>query len=92
MLSFITGTTGAGEWCVLLAVALIVAGPKRLPALAREFGRMYAKFCRVAEGFRRQLFELEAEINHAEDKADKALEDAFKSEGDESKAKPVMIA
>ena len=42
---------GAGEWLVLLAVLLVVMGPKRLPSVIRSFGNHYAKFRRAAESF-----------------------------------------
>ena len=36
-LAIVFDSVGAGEWLVLLAVLLIVMGPKRLPSTARRF-------------------------------------------------------
>ncbi len=55
-------SVGAGEWLVLLAVLLIVVGPRRLPAAARKLGTAAARFRRAADAFRRQLLEMDAEL------------------------------
>ena len=64
-LAIIFDSVGIGEWLVLLAVLLVVVGPKRLPKVTRELGQYYAKFRRVAEGFKRQLMEMETEVANA---------------------------
>jgi len=92
MLAFIFESASIGEWFVLLAVALVVVGPKRLPQAARNFGRCYAKFRRAAEGFRRQLFELDAEIARAESDVQREAKDIFVIEGNEATAKPALEA
>ena len=61
-LAIVFDSVGAGEWLVLLAVLLVVVGPRRLPAAARQFGSYYSKFRRAAENFRRQLMEMDAEL------------------------------
>lgn len=91
-LAFIFDGAGFGEWIVLLAVALIVFGPRRLPDAARSFGRFYAKFRRASEGFRRQLFELDNEIRRTESTAEKEAKDIFVIEGNEATAKPALEA
>ena len=55
-------SVGAGEWLVLLAVLLVVVGPRRLPAAARKLGTAAARFRRAADAFRRQLLEMDAEL------------------------------
>ena len=55
-------SVGAGEWLVLLAVLLVVMGPKRLPSVIRSFGNHYAKFRRAAESFKRQIMEMDTEF------------------------------
>ncbi len=65
MFAFIFDSVGFGEWFVLLAVILIVVGPRRLPETARKFGQYYAKFRRAAESFKRQLLEMDTEISRA---------------------------
>ncbi|MCR5838388.1 MAG: twin-arginine translocase TatA/TatE family subunit [Kiritimatiellae bacterium] len=68
---------GFGEWFVLLAVVLIVVGPKRLPSAARTFGQYYSKFRRAAENFKRQLLDMDTEFTKAVQEVEKQPEDAF---------------
>lgn len=68
-LAFIFDSVGFGEWFVLLAVVLIVVGPKRLPETARKLGQYYAKFRRAAEGFKRQLLDMDTEFTRAAEEA-----------------------
>ena len=65
VLAFIFNDVGVGEWLVLLAVVLIVVGPRRLPEVARKLGSYYAKFRQMAEGFRRELLAMERETERA---------------------------
>jgi len=53
-LSFLP-SIGSGEWLVLLAVVLIVVGPRRLPEVARKIGRTLERFRRAADDFRGQI-------------------------------------
>ena len=62
MLAFVFDSVGFGEWLVLLAVVLIVVGPRRLPETARTLGRYYSKFRRAADTFRRQILEMDREL------------------------------
>lgn len=62
MFAFVFDSIGIGEWFVLLAVVLIVVGPRRLPSTARKFGQYYAKFRRAAESFRRQIMDMDSEF------------------------------
>ena len=82
--AFLFESVGVGEWFVLLAVLLIVVGPKRLPETARKFGQDYAKFRRAAESFKRQLLDMDTEVTRAVrdvssevEAASKEVEDAF---------------
>ena len=75
-LAIIFESVGIGEWFVLLAVLLIVVGPKRLPETARKFGQYYAKFRRAADGFKRQLMEMDTEINTAVQRAEQEVSTA----------------
>ncbi|MCQ2368669.1 MAG: twin-arginine translocase TatA/TatE family subunit [Kiritimatiellae bacterium] len=84
VLSFIFDTVGFGEWFMLLAVVLIVVGPKRLPSIAREIGKWYGKFMRAAENFKREIMELDQE-------ATKRMEGTFSFEGDEGAVIPKEI-
>ena len=77
-LAIVFDSVGAGEWLVLLAVLLIVMGPKRLPSTARKIGSYYSKFRRAADSFKRQLMdmdlEMERELRKAEEEARQAVE------------------
>jgi len=83
-LAFVFDSVGAGEWLVLLAVLLVVMGPKNLPSTARKIGGYYSKFRRAAESFKRQLMEMDTEIQReveaAEREAEAALKDPEKPE------------
>ena len=78
-LAFLFDSVGFGEWVVLLAVILVVVGPKRLPSTARKFGQYYAKFCRAAETFKRQLLDMDSEIGQTVNDLDRAATDIQKS-------------
>ena len=91
-LAFIIDGAGFGEWIILLAVVLIVFGPRRLPEVARTIGRASAKFHRMAEGFRRELLDLDNEIANAGSKASREADEFFKIDGDEASAEPAIEA
>jgi len=46
---------GAGEIVVVLAVALMVLGPKKMPEVARKLARFLAQLRRVADEVRTQV-------------------------------------
>ena len=83
--ALIFDSVGVGEWFVLLAVLLIVVGPKRLPETARKIGQYYAKFRRAAEGFKRQLLDMDTEISRVADAAEREAASAFPPSEDEPK-------
>ena len=76
-LAIIFDSVGAGEWLVLLAVLLVVMGPKRLPSTARTIGSYYAKFRRAAESFKRQLMDMDYEMEREAEKARREAEAAM---------------
>lgn len=82
-LAILFDSVGAGEWLVLLAVLLVVIGPKNLPSTARKIGAYYSKFRRAAESFKRQLMdmdlEMERELRKAEEEAKAMVEDDEKA-------------
>ena len=77
--AFIFESVGAGEWVVLLAVLLVVMGPKRLPSTLRKFGSYYAKFRRAAESFKRQLLEMDTEIQREFSKVEEEVDAAARA-------------
>lgn len=76
-LAFILDSVGAGEWLVLLAVLLVVMGPKRLPSTARTIGSYYSKFRRAADSFKRQLMDMDYEMEREIEKARREAEAAM---------------
>lgn len=88
MLAFILESAGFGEWFILLAVVLVVVGPKQLPSTARKMGQYYNKFRRAAESFKRQLLDMDTELTRVANETQKAATDAFRVEGDEAAAEP----
>ena len=75
-LAIIFDGVGFGEWFVLLAVVLVVVGPKRLPATARKFGQYYAKFRRAADSFKRQILDMDTELTNSVRDAAREVENA----------------
>ena len=88
VLAILFDSAGFGEWFVLLAVVLIVVGPKRLPETARTIGRFYSKFRRAAENFKRELLDMDKDMTSIVSDTEKAIDDAFVPEGDESETVP----
>lgn len=62
--AFFFESVGGGEWLVLLAVVLIVAGPKNLPSIARKIGETMAHLRRAADEFKRQLMTMDQEVQN----------------------------
>ena len=91
-LAIIFESVGVGEWFLLLAVILIVVGPKRLPEAARKFGHHYSRFRRAADSFKRQLMEMDTEFNRAVDEAAKEVEDASAIPDDAGSSAPDYYA
>jgi Tat protein translocase TatB subunit len=56
------GTLGGQEIILILVLALIVFGPRKLPEIGKSIGRMMAEFRKASNDFRRTLEdEVEAE-------------------------------
>ena len=70
---------GWGELLVIGIVALVVIGPKELPAVLRTMGQGMAKLRRMASEFQGQFQEAmrEAEISELKKEADKLAESAI---------------
>ena len=54
---------GTTELLVILAIALLVLGPRRLPELARSLGRGLAEFRRASTDLRREVLEVTDDAN-----------------------------
>ena len=61
-MAFFGGSIGAGEWIMLLVVVLVVVGPRRLPEVARKFGRTMEMFRKAADEFKEQLLSMDKEV------------------------------
>lgn len=69
---------GLSELLIILAVALIVLGPKKLPEIARSLGRGLAEFRRTSDDLRKSIF-LEEEENLKESESEKTPPQPFPS-------------
>ena len=49
------GTLGGPELFLILVVALIVFGPRKLPEIGKSLGRMMAEFRKASNEFRRTI-------------------------------------
>ncbi|MFQ5767747.1 MAG: Sec-independent protein translocase protein TatB [Acidobacteriota bacterium] len=61
------GSIGGPEMVVILIVALLIFGPRRLPALARSLGKAMTELRRASQDFKTTL-EREVMLAEAEDK------------------------
>jgi len=57
---------GLSELLIILAVALIVLGPQKLPDLARSLGRGLAEFRRASEDLKRSLLTEDEPLNKSD--------------------------
>jgi sec-independent protein translocase protein TatB len=68
MLAFILEGLGTTELLVILVVALILFGPRKLPQLTRSLGKSLGEFKRASEDFKRQ-WEKEVTLEEREKEA-----------------------
>jgi sec-independent protein translocase protein TatB len=68
MLAFILEGLGTTELLVILVVALILFGPRKLPQLSRSLGKSLGEFKRASEDFKRQ-WEKEVTLEEREKEA-----------------------
>jgi Sec-independent protein translocase protein TatA len=54
-LALLLDSVGAGEWFLLVLVALVIYGPRRLPGIMRSLGRWIGKVNQTADQFRQEL-------------------------------------
>ncbi|MRR57604.1 MAG: twin-arginine translocase subunit TatB [Deltaproteobacteria bacterium] len=73
---------GMPQLIIILAIALIVIGPQKLPDLARSLGRGLAEFKRASNNFRRSI---EEEANAAEERerlaGERTVDEAMEAQG-----------
>lgn len=56
---------GMPELILILALALIVLGPKKLPELAKALGKGLAEFRRATEDLKNEFHQMEREVEDA---------------------------
>jgi len=54
---------GMPELVIILIVALIVIGPKKLPEMAKSLGRGYREFQKAMSGIREGMDDMDSTIN-----------------------------
>lgn len=77
MFFLFVGPLGATELMVILVVALIIFGPRKLPDLGRSLGKTLGEFKRASEDFKR-TWETEVDLERVE--RDKHTEQATLTE------------
>lgn len=65
---------GMQELLIILAVALIILGPKKLPEMARALGRAFAELQRAADDLRSSV-DLDVEAEEPEEPAEELASD-----------------
>ena len=60
-MAFLGSGVGLSEVLLILAVALVLLGPRELPRIARTLGRMMASFRSAAQEFQDQLMNADSE-------------------------------
>jgi|GEM_PF-5108244 len=71
---------GQGEFLVILLVAVVLLGPRRLPEVARRLAQVYQVLLAWKAEFDRQLAEIRRDIEAASDVQFSATEEALKDE------------
>jgi Tat protein translocase TatB subunit len=74
---------GMPELLLIMALALIVLGPKKLPELARALGKGLAEFRRATDELKDQFRNMEREIDDAS--SDATIEATIKDEPTQEK-------
>ncbi len=87
------GTLGGPELFLILVVALIVFGPKKLPDIGKSLGRMMAEFRKASNEFKRTIEnEVEADKLRESMKIELPRLDEVTSPGPPTEPKPDMPA
>jgi len=60
---------GMPELILILALALIILGPKRLPEIARALGRGMSEFRRATDELKEEIRQVEGEIDQSSPQA-----------------------
>lgn len=83
---------GMPELLLILALALIVLGPKKLPELARALGKGMAEFRRATDELKDELRQMEHEIEDASTDSTKKDDSALEKPSDAASPSPATVA
>src|SRR5947207_3070451 len=87
---------GFSEMLFIFLLALIIVGPRRLPELARQFGRVMAEIKRASNDFQAQVQEevRQLEIEETAKKFEKSigLDEGIGLDDEEKPAPPTILA
>jgi len=61
-LPFLAGSPGPLELLVILAVVLVLFGPRKLPGIARSIGRMLHELRKASDDFKSQLMTIDIDV------------------------------
>lgn len=82
---------GMPELLLILALALIVLGPKKLPELARALGKGLAEFRRATDELKDELRQMEREIDESSVDAT-GKDEPFEKPSDPAPPSPATVA
>jgi Tat protein translocase TatB subunit len=83
---------GMPELLLILAVALIVLGPKKLPELARALGKGMAEFRRATDELKDELRQMEHEIEETSTSATNKDDSPLEKPSDTASPSPATVA
>lgn len=78
---------GFVEIAIIVAIALIVIGPEKLPDMMKVVGRTFGEFKRAAEDVRKSMNEVEDDLSLEEKEKDVELDEDLKREREERERK-----
>src|SRR5579863_4051963 len=67
------GSLGMADSLILMVLALVVFGPRRLPQIGRQIGKLMYEFRKASNDFK---FQMEEELRNAEEADRRKREDA----------------
>src|SRR5215475_6988586 len=82
---------GMTDSLILMVMALVVFGPRRLPQIGRQIGKLMYEFRKASNDFK---FQMEEEMRQAEeaDRRKKLEEDRIRAEAARAQAPPALPA
>ncbi|MDE3163933.1 MAG: twin-arginine translocase TatA/TatE family subunit [Acidobacteriota bacterium] len=81
-----TANLGMADSLILMVLALVVFGPRRLPQIGKQIGKLMYEFRKASNDFK---YQMEEELRQAEDADRRRKEEAARSKLLEAPAQPV---